>query len=158
MNGVTKEPLDVRVTRAIGSRTSIVVHTILFIASFGLYFFGIKFDDVLIGLTTLVSLEAIYLALFIQMTVNRTTESIQEVREDVGEIQEDVQGLEENVEDISEDVGEISEEVEDISEDIDKLQEEVKEDDQIDAAHGASLDHIKTQLQQLLKDVESFRK
>ncbi len=158
MDAPRREPFDLWIARTIGSRASLVVHTILFLSSFSLYFFGIAFEDILIGLTTILSLEAIYLALFIQMTVNRTTESLQEVQEDVGEIQEDVHGLEENVEDISEDVEDISEEVEDISEDIDKLQEEVKEDDQIDAAHGASLDQIKEQLKKLLDDVESLRK
>jgi hypothetical protein len=41
---------------------------------------------VLLVLTTLVSLEAIYLSIFIQMAVNRTAQSIKEVEEDFEEI------------------------------------------------------------------------
>ena len=53
-------------------------------------------------LTTVVSLEAIYLSIFIQLTINRQSRQIEEVSEDVEE-------LSENVEDISEDVEEIGE-------------------------------------------------
>jgi len=51
--------------------------------------FGLDFEHMLIILTTIVSLEAIYLALFIQMTVNKTSEEIEDVGEDIKEIQED---------------------------------------------------------------------
>ena len=39
-------------------------------------------------LTTAVSLEAIYLSIFIQMTVNRNTQSLEEVEEDIEGIQD----------------------------------------------------------------------
>ena len=55
----------------------------------------------LLILTTVVSLEAIYLAVFIQMTLNLQGQSIAEVSADVGEIQEDVEELQGDVEDIS---------------------------------------------------------
>lgn len=56
-------------------------------------------------LTTAVSLEAIYLAIFIQMTVNRTTESLAGVEEDIDDIQEDIDDIQEDVsEDSIEDV------------------------------------------------------
>lgn len=51
-------------------------------------------------LTTIVSLEAIYLAIFIQMTVNRNTEELQEVGQDIDEIQEDIDEIQEDVDDI----------------------------------------------------------
>lgn len=47
-------------------------------------------------LTTAVSLEAIYLAIFIQMTVNRTSESLEEVEEDIEDLQEDIEEDETN--------------------------------------------------------------
>jgi low affinity Fe/Cu permease len=108
------ERISIKVTKWIGTPWSIIVHTILFIGIFSLRFFGFRVEDILLILTTAVSLEAIYLAIFIQMTVNRTTVTLEEAREDIEDIQEDVEDLEENVEDISEDVEDISEDIEEI--------------------------------------------
>jgi len=57
-----------------------------------------------------VSLEAIYLSIFIQMSVNRTKESLASVEKDIDEIQEDVDDIQEDVEDIQEDVEDLNEE------------------------------------------------
>lgn len=108
------EKLSIKVTKWIGTPWSIVVHTLLFIGIFSLKILGFRVEDILLILTTAVSLEAIYLAIFIQMTVNRTTTALEEARDDIEDIQEDVEDLGENVDDISEDV-------EDISEDIEKI-------------------------------------
>ena len=62
----------------VGSISSIIIHTILFILTFILPFFGINFDRVLLILTTIVSLEAIYLSIFIQFTVNKNAEKLNE--------------------------------------------------------------------------------
>jgi|SRR3989344_2654165 len=132
------------ITRAVGSPRSIIIHSILFLGSFGLATWGfIDFDRMLLILTTIVSLEAIYLAIFIQMTINYQSQSIAEVQEDVEEIQEDV-------EEISEDVGELQEDVEEISEDV--AEEDVEEDKQQKA-----LDVIHHDLQRLLIDVERLK-
>jgi len=80
---------SVWLTEKIGTPTSLVVHTIFFFLMFMLPLFGLDFEHMLIILTTIVSLEAIYLALFIQMTVNKTSEEIEDVGEDIKEIQED---------------------------------------------------------------------
>ena len=61
-------------------------------------------DQVLLVLTTLLSFEAIYLSIFIQMSVNRHENALREVGEDIGEIQEDITGIEEDIEEIQEDV------------------------------------------------------
>ena len=62
----------------IGSIPSLIAHTIFFIISFALPILGIvDFDKMLLVLTTVVSLEAIYLAIFIQMSVNRSSENIE---------------------------------------------------------------------------------
>lgn len=75
------------ITRAVGSPRSIIIHTILFGVSFFAAFSGyISFDRMLLILTTIVSLEAIYLAIFIQMTINYQGQDIAEVQEDVEEI------------------------------------------------------------------------
>ncbi len=122
-----QHPHDVfeKITHWMGSPMSIAVHTIIFLGVFMVGAFGFApWDMVLLVLTTVVSLEAIYLALFIQMTVNRNTMSLREVEKDVDEIQKDVDEIQEDVEEISEDVGEIHENVEEISEDVEDLQKE----------------------------------
>lgn len=120
----TKEKIDflVRVTDGvmwwIGSIPSLIVHSILFITAFLLPLFGlVHFDKMLLVLTTVLSLEAIYLAIFIQMSVNRSNEHIEDLKEDVGEIQEDIEDIQEDIEEISEDIDDIQEDIEDIAED-----------------------------------------
>lgn len=82
---------------------SVVVHTIAFVCAFGAVWAGVlNFDRMLLILTTAVSLEAIYLAIFIQLTVNQTTESLEEVEQDIDEIQEDIDELQEDVEEMTE--------------------------------------------------------
>ena len=112
----------------VGSPSSLALHTLVFIGFFAaslLRFVG--WDLMLLILTTVVSLEAIYLAIFIQMSVNRQAASLKEVEEDVETIQENVEELGEHVEDIKEDIGEISEDVEDIQEDIGEISEDVED-------------------------------
>ena len=93
----------------VGSFSSVVVHTILFIGAFTLGLFGIGWNKILLVLTTAVSLEAIYLAIFIQMTVNKNTISLAEVGEDIDEIQLDVDEIQEDIDEIQEDVDEMTE-------------------------------------------------
>ena len=90
-------------TRWIGSPQSISVHTFLFAVSFGAAWTGfVDVDRMLLILTTIVSLEAIYLAIFIQMTINEQAKDIDEIQEDIEEIQEDVDEIQEDVEEMSE--------------------------------------------------------
>ena len=116
---LTLEGLSQQMTNSIGTTNSLIIHTILFIGIFALRLFRVPTEEILLILTTAVSLEAIYLAIFIQMTVNRTTlslagveEDIDDIQEDVDDIQEDVDSLETNIKEISEDYiddsGEIS--------------------------------------------------
>jgi low affinity Fe/Cu permease len=130
------ERLAERAAEAIGSVPSLVAHSIFFVGIFSLLFFGFSFDQILLILTTVVSLEAIYLAIFIQMTVNRHSENIEEVREDIEDIQEDV-------EDISEDIDEIS------TEDIDLPKDPT--------SSTVVLNNIESQLQFLIKEVEILK-
>jgi peptidoglycan hydrolase CwlO-like protein len=111
----------------IGSIKSLFIHTLLFVVSFLLYFLGFDMERILIFLTTIVSLEAIYLAIFIQMSVNLQSKKLHEVASDVEDIQEDVEDIQENVEDIQENVEDIQENVDDIQEDVDELQKDVDE-------------------------------
>lgn len=92
-----------KITRWIGSISSLVVHSLAFALVFILGVFRIlPWDSALLVLTTVVSLEAIYLAIFLQMSVNETKESLREVESDVDEIQKDIDAIqeEENAEDM----------------------------------------------------------
>ncbi len=79
-----------QLTQSVGTSKSLIVHTIFFIGIFSLLLLGVSLDDILLILTTAVSLEAIYLAIFIQISVNKTTQSLEQVGDDIDDIQEDV--------------------------------------------------------------------
>ncbi|MFA6184785.1 MAG: hypothetical protein WCT51_01985 [Candidatus Shapirobacteria bacterium] len=96
------EEISEKLTRYIGTPLSIVIHTFLFVGIFSLKFVGFDMDKILLILTTIVSLEAIYLSIFIQMSVNRTTESLASVEKDIDEIQIDVDDIQEDVEELNE--------------------------------------------------------
>ena len=122
----TKEKIEllVRITDGvmwwIGSIPSLIVHSLIFITAFLLPIFGfVEFDKMLLVLTTVLSLEAIYLAIFIQMSVNRSQEHIEDLKDDVNEIQEDIEDIQEDIEEISEDIDDIQEDIEDIAEEED---------------------------------------
>ncbi len=153
-------------TRWIGSPQSIVVHTALFAASFLASLFGwVSFDRMLLVLTTIVSLEAIYLAIFIQMSLNNTRASLEgveadidEIQEDVGEIQEDVDEIQKDVDEIQGDVDELQEDVEDISEDVEEMSEDEKEDEARKQEQKKALAGIQEELRKLAGDLENVRR
>ncbi len=87
------ENIAAKVTKWIGSIWSLIFHTIAFLFFIVLIILGYNADKVMLVLTTLVSLEAIYLSLFIQMTVNNHAESIKNIEEDVDDIQEDIEEI-----------------------------------------------------------------
>jgi len=148
------------ITRWVGSLQSIIIHTLLFILSFGSVVFGlISFDRMLLVLTTIVSLEAIYLSIFIQMTINVQAASLQEVEEDIDEMQEDVEEIQEDIDEIQEDVDEIQEDVDEIQEDVVELQPQLAGMPKMAAPEGAedALQQIRTDLQRLIRDVEKLQ-
>lgn len=111
---INKENISDKFIHWIGSPYSLISHTIFFIIMIILAFSDIGFDKIMLVLTTIVSLEAIYLSIFIQMTVNKHAKELEGVSEDIDEIQEDV-------DEIQKDVDEIQEDVEDIEEDQPKI-------------------------------------
>ena len=152
----------------IGSIQSLIVHTIFFVVSFGLSIFDlVGFDKMLLVLTTVVSLEAIYLAIFIQMSVNKSHEHIEDLKEDVTEIQEDIEYIQEDIEEISEDIDEIQEDIDEIADDDDDDDDEHKEKakkvilksnvssntNEIKSLKS-KIDELQAQLQELLNDDE----
>lgn len=141
-----------KTTRWVGSIGSLVVHTILFLGAFVVGGLGLApWELILLVLTTIVSLEAIYLAIFIQMTVNRHTESLREVEEDLDEIQEDVEELGEDIDEIQEDLDEIQEDVEEMTEDDERDLERRN-------TQKVTLNQLTTDVQRILDDLESLKK
>lgn len=169
---MTIESVSVKITNWMGTPQSLIVHTIIFIGIFSLPFFGFSFEEILLALTTAVSLEAIYLALFIQMTVNRNTQSLEDVEEDIdeiqqdveeiegdfGEIQEDVEDLETNIQMVNRNVQELEDDVEEISEDIGQIQLDDKEDDTQEEKDRKVLRNIETYLTKMAQDINSLKK
>jgi archaellum component FlaC len=145
-------------TRWVGSTTSIILHTVFFIVVFGLLLVGVPLDTILLVLTTAVSLEAIYLALFIQRSVNLNTVTLEEAAEDIQGIEEDVEDISEDIEGIEKDIDEISEEVGDIGEDIDEVGKDLEGlEDDIDGLQQQDEQIAQLQVSQLEKDVAELR-
>jgi low affinity Fe/Cu permease len=120
-----------RAIKWIGSVQSLRIHTILFIVSFLLSFFKlVAFDQMLLVLTTIVSLEAIYLSIFIQMSVNMSNEYIEIISEDVDEI----------------------------SENIDEIMEEEEEDDEEEIKESEVLNKLEEAIISLQKDIVALKK
>jgi len=138
------ENASIKATTWIGSTRSLVFHTIVFIVVLLLPFFGVSFDKVLLILTTIVSLEAIYLSIFIQMTVNRHAEELVEVSEDIEEIQEDVEKIERDIDEIQEDVEEIEEDTDTESEEKKRLIHDLELLSKIENSLNELRDDIKT--------------
>lgn len=145
------EKVAVKTTHWIGSTGSLIVHTFLFVGAFILYFFDVPIDDILLVLTTIVSLEAIYLSIFIQMSVNRQYNKLHAVAEDVEDIQEDVDEIQKDVDEIQKDVDEIQEDVEDIQEDDDAGEKEQKKG-------GDMMIRIEETLGKLIEEVIELKK
>ncbi len=131
----------------IGSSVSLVTHTMIFIAFFLAGILGFDWSTLLLILTTIVSLEAIYLSIFIQMSVNKNTKSLLEVEEDIDEIQGDIDEIQEDVDEIQTDVDEIQEDVVEIAKEDQHVLHELE-----------TLDDIEKTLAKLQEDIIQLRK
>lgn len=162
------ERIALAAPRYIGSPVSLVLHSVFFVGIFGLQWIGYTFEEIMLILTTVVSLEAIYLSIFIQITVNHqarklseVSEDVEEISEDVEEIGEDVEGISEDVEEISKDLDDIQEDVKEISEEVEDLGEEIEKDDQeytADRTHDTEkITHIQDALEELLREVKAMK-
>ena len=160
---MTKTPQRIgaveRTTAWVGSVPSLIIHTIAFAAAFAIGILGLAtWELALLILTTVVSLEAIYLAIFIQMTVNRNTAQLREVEEDIDEIQEDVEELGEDMDEIQEDLEEITEDIDEIQEDVEEMSEEDKEEEKRTTSEGRSLDELTSDIRRILDELEALKK
>lgn len=149
---ITFERASIKITRWVGSIGSVLIHTLIFIGAFIMYFYGYPLDTILLVLTTAVSLEAIYLAIFIQMSVNRQARKLKAVAQDVDEIQEDVEEIQKDVDEIQGDVEDIQKDVDEIQEDVEDIQEdpEEKEDE--------TLNRIENTLGKLIEEILELKK
>jgi peptidoglycan hydrolase CwlO-like protein len=146
---VKLEKVADKATKWIGSISSLVIHSIIFVLSFILPLIGaITFERMLLVLTTVVSLEAIYLAIFIQMSVNKNSQDIEIIQEDVGEIQEDIEEIEEDIDEIQKDVDEIQEDIE----------EDIEEENSIEQKEAHALAAIQNILLKLQDEIEVLKR
>lgn len=129
------EKIALKIVKLIGTVGSVIVHTVIFALAILLYAFNCyDRESIMLVVTTIVSLEAIYLSIFIQMGMNNHGKKLEEIKENVEDIQE-------NVEDIQEDVEELNE-------------EENDEDDEDDE----DLKKIKDTLEILVKEIKDLKK
>lgn len=143
-------------TRWIGSISSLVFHSVLFVVAFILPGMGIvSFERMLLVLTTVVSLEAIYLAIFIQMSVNKNSQDIEIIQENVEEIQEDVEEIQEDIEGIEEDIDEIQKDVDEIQEDIEN---DTEAEELIEKQEVQTLANIQAILLKLQAEIEILKR
>jgi septal ring factor EnvC (AmiA/AmiB activator) len=162
------ETVSTKMTRWIGTPLSVLIHTIFFIGIFSMKELGYSVEEILLILTTVVSLEAIYLAIFIQMTINRQEAKLHEVRADIEEISEDIEDIQEDVEDlgedfeeITEDIGAIQEDVEELGEDFEEITGDMEEDEKKEAEYRSernrNLQKIEITLQTLIDELEKMK-
>ena len=82
----------------IGTTNSLIAHSMFFLLSFlSPWLFGFSVDTVLLILTTVVSLEAIYLAIFIQRSVNQQAKKLEEVEDALDDVEESIDDVEESI-------------------------------------------------------------
>ncbi len=146
------------ITKWVGSTTSVLLHTLLFIISFALpYLEIVSFERMLLVLTTIVSLEAIYLSIFIQMSLNLNNQNIEILQEDIEEIGEDLEEIGEDIEEIGEDIEEMQKDVDEIQEDVVEIQEDTNEEQSNDKKEAEILLSIQATLLHLQKEIEQLK-
>jgi peptidoglycan hydrolase CwlO-like protein len=139
------------VTRWVGSGMSVILHTILFVVSFTLPAIGwVSFERMLLVLTTVVSLEAIYLSIFIQMSINMNNQNIESIQGDIEELGEDIEELGSDIEELGEGIEELGEDIEELGEDIEELGEGIEE-------LGEDLEELGEDLEEIQKDVDEMQ-
>jgi uncharacterized membrane protein len=146
------------ITKWIGSTPSVLLHTVLFIISFIIPYLGlVSFERMLLFLTTIVSLEAIYLSIFIQMSINMNNQNIEIIQEDIEELGDDIEELGEDIEEIGEDIEEIQKDVDEIQEDVDEIQGETNEEEDNENKESEILLSIQATLLHLQKEIEQLK-
>ncbi len=141
----TLELLSTVIPRWVGSMNSLITHTALFIMSYFLILVGFDSSYIFAIVTNVVSLEAIYLSIFILMSSNLQMKKLHAVAKDVKEIQTDVEEIQVDVDEIQTDVDEIQEDIKEIQEDQDD-----DDDDKI-------LENIEKTMKLLIKEIAELK-
>ncbi len=138
-----------RITHWVGSTTSLVLHTLFFGLAFAAHWlFAWPFDLILLVLTTIVSLEAIYLALFIQRSVNQQALRLHYVEENLDDIEESIDEVERNLDEVEEAIDDVEESLTETEGDIaDIPTDTVKKLEQ-------PLDEVVDEIKQLLDELK----
>lgn len=139
MKATIVDTISDRLTTWIGSTASLLVHTLLFAFAFlSHWIFGWHYDFILLVLTTVVSLEAIYFSIFIQRSVNQQALRLQEVEESIDDVEEALDDVEEALDDAEDDIAGIP------ADTLKQLQEPIAD--------------ITSQMQVLLKELQTVTK
>ena len=151
-----------KITQWIGSTNSVVFHTLIFLISFLLPYLGlVDLEKMLLILTTLVSLEAIYLSIFIQISLNKNSESIDIIQEDLQELGDDIEEISDDLEELSDDIEEIGNDIDELEEDIEDIQKEFKgiqvEGDQSAFTDRELLISIQKTLLEMKKEINTIK-
>ena len=96
----------------VGTPHSLIIHSAFFIFMLLLPLLGVDAYFSLLILTTVVSLEAIYLNIFIQMGVNRHADEQAKTRKVLTNLEETIDDVQETIEDVQETIDEEMREVE----------------------------------------------
>ncbi len=88
-NPTKLEKISYKLAKLIGSPFCLVLHIALFGGFFILRSLGIIPNAVLIMLATVVGLEAIFLIIFVQMSVKNNTKSLIQLQEKIDQIQQE---------------------------------------------------------------------
>ena len=114
-------------TRWVGSTASLLIHTLFFLGAFlSHWIIGWTFDFILLVLTTVVSLEAIYLAIFIQRSVNQQAVRLNDVEEAVDDVEEALDDVEEALDDVEEGLEDVEKSINDQDEEEGKKKRPTK--------------------------------
>jgi septal ring factor EnvC (AmiA/AmiB activator) len=146
MQGNIIDKISDKVMSWVGTTNSIVFHTIFFVFVFASHWvFGWSFDTILLALTTLVSLEAIYLAIFIQRAVNQQSIRLDEVEETLDDVEDSIDDVEEALDDVEESLTETEGDIADIASHTVKQMEQ-------------PLDEVMAELRKILEEFKATSK
>ena len=154
-----------------GSNVSVVLHTLFFLgALLSPVLFNLSFDTILLVLTTVVSLEAIYLSLFIQRSVNKQSIRLGDVEEALDDVEESVDNVEKALDDVEESVDNVEKALDDVEESVDNVEKSLDdvekaldetEEDIADIAGDTArkleqpIDEMILEMREMLKELKS---
>lgn len=146
-----KRTVTEKVIHWIGTPHSLVFHSILFIGFFlAPFIFRFSFDLMLLILTTIVSLEAIYLAIFIQHSVNAQSVRLDDVEESLDDVEENLDDIEESIDDVEENLDDLEESIDDFGENFTSGKQAKN--------HTASTQKLEKTLEQIILELKDVKK